>query len=255
MSPHRFRALAASLLVGAALTAVPSLAHAAGSITVLDDTFYSNVSLGAERVNVVYDPTDQTDDTQIPTLAQLRTAIDAHGTDTSLVLVLDFEKFYLQGSSATEQRHLAAMRQVISMTQQLRPGERYGMYGISDHYDSQYLSDVRSLESGSYAYFPTNYTSNTDTAAGWTATTTSKVASARNVGGQPVYLYVWPEYRQGGFLPAWDSETTGSQVSFNRELSVAESLGIAGVVVWSQAKTASSTEWVNVVHDYQNGTL
>jgi len=237
-----------------AATPTPTAA-AAAKITVLDNTFYSNVSLGAQRVNVVYDPTDQTDDTKIPTYAQLQTAINQHSTDTSLILVLDFEKFYLAGDSATEQRHLAAMRQIISMVQQIRPGERYGMYGDSDHYGSQYLADAQSLESGSAAYFPTNYTSNSDTAAGWTATTTTKVASARKLGGKPVYLYVWPEYRQGGWLPAWDSETTSAHVSFNHELSTAESLGISGVVVWSTAKTADTTEWTNVVRDYVNGTL
>ncbi|QUQ65598.1 hypothetical protein [Kutzneria sp. CA-103260] len=239
-----------TLLAAAALTLAP-----APKITVLDSTFYSNVSLGATRVNVVYDPTDQNDDTKIPTLAQMRTAVDAHGTDTSQIVVLDFEKFYLQGDSATEQRHLTSMRQVINLLKQIRPGERYGMYGVSDHYDSKYLADVQSLEAGSYAYFPTNYTSTSDTAAAWTATTTTKAASARRVGAKPVYLFVWPEYRQGGFLPAWDSETTSAHPSFNHELSTVESQGLAGVVVWSMAKSASNTEWTNVVHDYLTGVL
>jgi hypothetical protein len=238
-----------------AKAAAPASAAAAAKITVLDDTFYSNVSLGAQRVNVVYDPTDQSDDTQIPTSAQLRSAIDQHSTDTSLVLVLDFEKFYLTGDSATEQRHLAAMRQIISMVQQIRPGEPYGMYGDSDHYSSQYLADAQSLESGSYAYFPTNYTSTADTSSSWTTTTTNKVNSAKKIGGKPVYLYVWPEYREGGFLPAWDSETTSSHVSFNHELNTAESLGIGGVVIWSMSGTSTSTEWTDVAHDYMTGTL
>jgi len=228
---------------------------AALKITVLDSTFYSNVSLGATRVNMVYDPTDQNDDTQVPTRSQLQSALDQHSTDTSLVLVLDFEKFYLQGDAATEQRHLKAMRQIIAMVKQLRPGERYGMYGVSDHYDSGYLADVQSLEAGSYAYFPTNYTSTSDTADTWVTATANKAAAARRIGGKPVYLFVWPEYRQGGFLAAWDSETTAAHPSFNREMSTVESQGLAGVVVWSTATSASNTEWTSVVHDYLTGAL
>jgi len=211
------------------------------SFVVFDNMFYSGKPstspYGLIQSNVVYENkiwpdangTTQADEQTLPTRAAFDTLMANY--NAAGPIALDVELLGL--SSTANEQILATLADWAAAD---HPGKRVGYYGYNtfDNVSTAHLPYAYALATHVSAMFPSMYTYNDDQTA-WATLAAQEVAAARSIApGQPVYLYISPQYHPG-------TAKAGQYVSaayWAFQLQTAYSLA-DGVVIWS----SSSYSW------------
>ncbi|VWC65569.1 hypothetical protein BLA18110_01565 [Burkholderia lata] len=275
--------LPVALLALGACIAAPA-ARAAGPFSVLDNTAYTNVSIGHGAVKINFIPAryckpitvDASGRAVLPTRSawiNLINTYDPTPADAPGYLVLDCEELYLTGSSATVANHLAILKQLQAWAREVRPNRVLGWYGLVNtaHISStdpnaayRGVAELMDLDGGRTAHFPSAYirANGTDSWTGvdWATQLNRNIASAAqadalsSTGTHPVFPYLWPQY--------YDRNTVlvpGSQWQYL--LNDIRGTTASGFVIWGGQNPAveyngsngGAGEWVGVTQTFLDG--
>ncbi|CAB3771920.1 hypothetical protein GQ57_36410 [Burkholderia sp. MSh2] len=256
----RRRATIAASVGAAALIALalarPFDAGAAASFTVLDDTAYADVTIGHGAIKTNFIPARycqpltydaSTGKVKLPSQSDwvaLVNTYDPTPADSAGYLVLDCEKLYLTGSTATIANRFAILKQLQQWTQEIRPNRVLGWYGLANAANistvdpaSAYrdIAQLMDLNNGQTAYFPSEYVKANGTSpytgAAWASqlntdlATTGTIDRQSSTGAHPAFPYIWPQY--------YDQNTTLIPAStWQSMLNTIRSTTAAGLIIW-----------------------
>ncbi|WP_322052979.1 hypothetical protein [Paraburkholderia bannensis] len=250
-------AFVAGVAVAVALIGLAGATARAGTtFQVLDNTAYSDVTIGDSAIKTNFIPArycqpltwnSTTGKVQLPSQSDwdnLVNTYDPTPANSTGFLVLDCEKLYLIDSSATIANRFAILKQLQEWTQAIRPNRVLGWYGLVNTFNIstqdpadayQDIAALMDLHPGYTAYFPSAYITSSDTSpytgAAWTTQLNTDIATAAAIdtrsssGSHPVYPYIWPQN--------YDNVTTlvpaaQWQVMLNTILSTSAT----GLVIW-----------------------
>jgi hypothetical protein len=211
---------------------------------VFDNTQYTNVnlqSLGLLHSAIVEETPTQSAEIaggRLPDRDAFERAV-ALQARSSPVVVLDFEDLYLQGSPRLVEEHLRILKSLARWARAAAPGRTVGFYGLLNRTDSRYIFLARQLAPMEGAFFPSLYASDDDRAQ-WTENLRALLGLAARIDpGQPVYPYLWPQYRTssgrgGAFV---DSSFWAFQLGTARRYA-------PGVVIWSKRVRSTNDSWI-----------
>ncbi|NHV28789.1 hypothetical protein [Burkholderia sp. D-99] len=234
----------------------PLDADAAPSFTVLDNTAYADVSLGHGSVKTHFIPARycqpltydaSTGKVKLPSQSDWEALVNTYDptpADAPGYLVLDCEKLYLTGSTATIANRFAILKQLQQWTQAIRPNRVLGWYGLANAANistvdpaSAYrdIAQLMDLNNGRTAYFPSEYVKANGTSpytgAAWAPqlnadlATTGTIDRQSSTGTHPVFPYIWPQY--------YDQNTTLIPAStWQSMLNTIRSTAAAGLIIW-----------------------
>ncbi|KWB20479.1 hypothetical protein WL32_17635 [Burkholderia cepacia] len=247
--------------VGATVLLTLGLTHplavdAAPSFTVLDNTAYADVSLGHGSVKTNFIPARycepltydaSTGKVKLPSQSDWEALVNTYDptqADSPGYLVLDCEKLYLTGSTATIANRFAILKQLQQWTQAIRPNRVLGWYGLANAANistvdpaTAYrdIAQLMDLNNGRTAYFPSEYVKANGTSpytgAAWAPqlntdlATTGTIDRQSSTGTHPVFAYIWPQY--------YDQNTTLIPASiWQSMLNTIRSTTAAGLIIW-----------------------
>ncbi len=256
----RPRASRTAIVGTAALIALafvhPRDVDAASSFTVLDNTAYADVSLGHGSIKTNFIPARycqpltydaSTGKVKLPSQSDWEALVNTYDptpADSAGYLVLDCEKLYLTGSTATIANRFAILKQLQQWTQAIRPNRVLGWYGLANAANisavdsaSAYrdIAQLMDLNNGRTAYFPSEYVKANGTSpytgAAWAPqlnadlATTGTIDRQSSTGTHPVFPYIWPQY--------YDQNTTLIPAStWQSMLNTIRSTAAAGLIIW-----------------------
>jgi hypothetical protein len=250
--------LIAIITVSFSVAAIPLAdSNAATTFSVLDNTAYSDVSIGHGAIKINFIPArycepltydSSTGKVKLPSQSDWETLINTYDptpASSTGYLVLDCEKLYLTGSSATIANRFAVLQQLQDWTQAIRPNRVLGWYGLVNSFNISTadpadayadIAKLMDLNGGKTAYFPSAYikangTSPYVSGADWTIELNKDIATAGTVdaqsstGSHPVFPYLWPQY--------YDNVTTLIPAAqWQSMLNTIRATASAGLVIW-----------------------
>jgi hypothetical protein len=272
---------------GTAHAATASAATACSStFKVLDNTAYSDVAIGGCSIKVNFIPArycqpltwdSTTSKVKMPSQADWQNLINTYDptpANAEGYLILDCEKLYLTGSSATVANRLAILKQLQQWAQDIRPNRVLGWYGLINKENistdaagkiAAYngIAQLMDLHPGYTAYFPTLYMKANATSpyTGYSFSTelNNAIAQANTVdtggysttGTHPLFPYLWPQN--------YDAQTTlVTGVVWQSWLNTIRSTSAAGFVIWGgqnpavayNASNGGYGDWVGVTQTF-----
>jgi len=215
-----------------------------------DNTFYTNVNLGAYgliKSNVLYEPPELAQTLaagRLPDQAAFMTLVSSHAQQPG-PLVLDFENLYLKGKPDVALLHATLLTVLLQWAHDALPGRAIGCYGLLDNTDPAYVALAAKVAALQDALFPSAYTFDGDL-AGWRRRLAAVVALGRRIApGKPVYPYLWPQYHEGTAQDA--AYLSGAQWTY--ELRTAAQLA-DGAVIWSKQVANGDEAWVRATASF-----
>ncbi|MEV5880880.1 hypothetical protein AB0L75_43270 [Streptomyces sp. NPDC052101] len=187
-------------------------AVASHQFTVYDTTFYAHLDLaqyGALKADIIYEgrvaalsgqpvrhPNGRpTTELVLPPKDSYQKLVRQHLANPG-PLVLDYETLYLTGTPEVAKRRFQKLSTLLTWTREVAPHKQIGFWDLLGNTSRRYYPLGRTLAAHEDVFFPSLYTSPTDSKASWQHRLDQALAEAKQIApGKPVYPYLWPQYQ------------------------------------------------------------